>query len=218
MYKSFEPVVNPHAVLAEMPAELRKAFERYQEGQLQLCVWRNSSPHNWWLSKMGHPDSIDYHWPERTMPGRAFFAFGRKLESTGPRVTYGGFMRGSDEGCPCSDTWVFDAALYEDCLQRWARAVECAKSFNDLAGTRTSDIQALSVAARHAARRLKRFGRGEMSSASGAGLVVSELASRGFAAVTPEGYFVATENLREIRIPRESRLTTAPALKECRMS
>jgi len=209
MNNEFKPTFDPRALIQRgVPAELEKYFERFREGTLQLCVWRNSSPHNWWLSRPGDRNATVYHWPEYGRPAEAFFAFARKVASEGPRVSYGGWMRGGDEGMPCADTWVFEQALFDQAVERWVRGIECAKTFNDLANTRTPDVRALTPHARDIARFLKRSGRhGRMPLSPGAGIPnLEQLVRMGFVRVTPEGYGVPTEALLGQRIPLEKRL------------
>lgn len=202
MFNSFTPVLNPQKILAAIPANMRQFFKQYRQGQLVLRVYRNATPHNWWLETADEKKDMIYHWDGRERPPQAFFAFARQLPSSGPKVTYGGWMRGSDAGMSVNDAWVFDQALYDACVARWDLAVICAKSFNDLAGTRVPDAWALSSAASGLARRLKRQGCEAMDSPF-MGPAVEELASMGFASVTPEGHCYATDALKKQVIPRE---------------
>lgn len=212
MLKNFTPVLNPQKILAAIPTDMCKFFEQYRQGQLVLRIYRNSTPHNVWLETANEKRDMVYHWDGRDRPPQAFFVFARQLPSSGPKVTYGGWMRGSDAGLLVNDAWVFDQALYDTCVARWDQAVICAKSFNDLTGTRLPDVWSLSSAASGLARRLKRQGCEAMDSPC-MGPAVEELASRGFASVTPEGYCYATDALKKQVIPREykymQRLTAA---------
>lgn len=200
----FNPAINPQAVLASVPADMAELFEQYRKGQLKLRVYRNSTPHNWWLEPVDRPGETAYHWPEGYAPGKAFLAFAHKLPSTGMKVSYGGWMRGSDEGMPVHDSWLFDSALYDSAVERWTYALECAKSFNEMADSRTPDVWALSSMARWHARKLKRDGRGEMHNNASS---VEELVAMGFATVTPEGYYCMTPALKKQVIPREDKYT-----------
>lgn len=211
MNNGFKPAFDPNALIERsVPREMEKYFRQFREGELQLCVWRNSSPHNWWLSRLGDRNCTEYHWPEYCRPAEAFFAFARKLPSEGPCVTYGGWMRGGDEGMPRADTWVFEQALFDEAVERWSRALECAKTFNDLADTRAADVQALTPYARQIARYLKRHGpEGRVPLSSTATIPeLEQLVRMGFVRVTPEGYGVPTAVLLGQRIPLEKRPTS----------
>jgi hypothetical protein len=200
----FTPLTDPASLLAIVDKAL---FEKYKNGA-QLCVWRNSSPHNWWLSKPGERDAIIYHWDERARPGQAFFQFGRKLPSTGPVVSYGGaapFLSRSDKGQPQSDTWLYDEALYQVAVDLWATARTCAKSFNELAGSVPLSMKTLDTVARGLALKLKRNGRvpmyGRLQDAA------TDLVTMDLARVAPTGYLVPTPVLLATPVPREHRVT-----------
>jgi hypothetical protein len=196
----FTPLVDPAGLLAIVDKAL---FEEYKLGA-QLCVWRNSSPHNWWLGEPGERDAIVYHWKQRARPGQAFFQFGRKLPSTGPVVSYGGaapLLSRNDEGLPQSDTWVYDEARYQVSVDLWATAKACAKSFNEHAGSMLSSVSALDPIARGVAMKLKRNGLvpmyGRLQDAA------TVLVKMGLALVAPTGYLVPTPLLLATPVPRE---------------
>lgn len=111
--------VNPSELLAQADPE---AFALFREGA-ELNVWRNSSPHNWWLSEPGSSGKELHHFEERTKPEAAYFAFSRKVATSSQRVSYGGWMRGGDEGLPVSETWAFDESAYRAQCERWARSI-----------------------------------------------------------------------------------------------
>lgn len=107
---------HPSELLTQADPE---AFALFRNGA-ELHVWRNSSPHNWWLAEPGDTGLELYHFEERTKPGAAFFAFSRKVATSSERVSYGGWVRGGDEGFPVSETWVFDESAYQAQCERWA--------------------------------------------------------------------------------------------------
>ena len=200
----FTPLVDPASLLAIVDKTL---FEKYTNGA-QLCVWRNSSPHNWWLSEPGEREAIVYHWEERSRPGQAFFQFGRKLPSTGPVTSYGAaapFLGRSDEGKPQSDTWVYDEALYQVSFDLWTTAKTCAISFNELAGSVPLSMKTLDPAARGVAMKLK--GNGPVPMYRRLRDAATVLVAMGLARVAPTGYLVPTPLLLATPVPRQKCVT-----------
>ncbi len=194
----FTPVLNPAELLARVDP---KVFELYRKGA-ELHVWRNSSPHNWWLSKPGKSHDDLHNFEERTRPEQAYFAFGRKLEVSTQRVSYGGWMRGSDEGLPVSEAWAYDEATYQALCRRWELAIDCAVGFNALAGTLAMNPRELDLWERKLIRAIKRGDRVPML--PGNAQSIETLCRMSLVQVSPEGYAVATELLKNTVIPSEA--------------
>lgn len=204
----FTPVVNPEELLKRLGHENREPFELYRNGA-ELHVWRNSSPHNWWLSSPGDRNDILYHWSGWAHPTEAFIAFARRLGSNGQKVSYGSFFSGADAGRNVQDAWVYDEEVYKACIVRWEQAVECAKQFNTLAGTRSVDLVGLSHEEAQLLRGLKRGGSYPMIKAHIASY--EKLCAMGLAEVTPRGYLQSTSFLRSMPLPSAANWPTMMA-------
>lgn len=203
----FTPVLNPAELLAQVDP---KVFELYRNGA-ELHVWRNSSPHNWWLSKPGKSEDDLHNFEERTRPEQAYFAFSRKVSVSSQRVSYGGWMRGGDEGMPVSETWAYDDSVYQALCERWERAIDCAVDFNSLAGTMAMNPRELDLWERKLIRSVKRGDRIPMTQWNAAS--VETLCRMSLLQVSPEGYAVATELLTNTVIPSEATMLKESAAR-----
>ena len=192
----FKPLFNPLAYSEVMEGRL---FRMFVNGA-KLRTWRNSSPHNWWLEAPS--GTMLYHWPDGGRPEPIFQAMGTSVDcSNGEKVTYGGFMRGADEGLPRSQTWVYDKQKADELMFLWTRAGLCAASFNSLKGSTTLDTAALGKPALRLAHLLKRYA--GVSMRPDDERAVSALCAMGLAEVQPRGYVVASDTLRRTALPRE---------------
>jgi len=198
----FVPVVNPAELLRKVD---QKLFDLYRGGTVQLCVWRNSSPHNWWLSQRGNRDAIVYHWDEGMRPTEAFTAFSRRVDSKGDVVTYpGGFLFGYDAGMNVQDTWVYDEAVYQARVARWAESQETAKRLNAKAGSAPVDLTQLSPQAQQLVRGLKRQNLYPLSADNFQ--ACEQLCAMGLAEVTPYAFIEGTEVLLRLKVPSKAAL------------
>lgn len=203
----FTPVLNPAELLAQVDP---KAFELYRHGA-ELHVWRNSTPHNWWLSKPSKPDDDLYNFDERTRPEPAYFAFARKVEVSKQRVSYGGWMRGGDEGMPVSEAWAYDEAAYQALRKRWELAIDCVVGFNALAGTVAMNPRELDLGERKLIRSVKRGGCIPMT--LGNAESIEKLCAMSLLQVSPEGYAVGTDLLKNTIIPSEATMMKESAAR-----
>lgn len=90
-------------------------FQLFQQGAV-LHVWRNSTPHNYWLAPAEDRYEHLYHWEERSYPGPTFMEFAKPLNGgneSNERVSYASArFRGRDQGELVSQAWVFDAEKF----------------------------------------------------------------------------------------------------------
>lgn len=197
----YEPVVNPEDLLRKVD---QKLFDIYRGGA-QLCVWRNSSPHNWWLSEPGNRDAIIYHWDEGKRPSEAFLAFARQVGSSGEVVVYrGGFPLGADAGMNVQDAWFYDEAVYQARIAHWNQALGAAQTFKQMAGTLPVDLPALSALGQQIVRGLKKGNRypiGPLNLAAG-----EMLCRMGLAEITAYAFIEATAALRSLKVPSKAEL------------
>lgn len=78
-----------------------KALRLLRSGKGIQNIWRNSTPHNWWVSKT--KDDYIYYWHSAEREPRPSLSLFTLINNSGGTVTYGpyaGFFRGSDEGMP----------------------------------------------------------------------------------------------------------------------
>lgn len=217
----FSPVVNPAALLAQAHAA---PFAAYRAGDA-LNVCRNSTPHNWWLSPVDAPASIGYNWPQGHRPQSAFFEFGTLVHESDETVSYGSARLGKhrgDQGLAVSSVWRFDEQKLIAARARWDEAVRCAKTFNQLAGTRRLDFRALSEKGRELARQVKRLYQpvpgvereywhlyatlsSEVAMRPELREDIEQLCAMGLVEVLPEGYLRARPPLADAAVPRKAR-------------
>lgn len=85
--------------------EASEAFQLFKTG-LHLHVWRNSSPHNYWLAPASNPNDYAYHWEDRESPSALFLSLGDKIEpGLGDQGKVAGI--GYDRGMTVTETWRF---------------------------------------------------------------------------------------------------------------
>jgi len=200
-HPGYEPVVNPEELLRKVD---QKLFDLYRGGA-QLCVWRNSSPHNWWLSEPGNRDAIIYHWDEGMRPSEAFLAFSRRVGSNEEIVAYrGGFPSGFDAGMRTADAWLYDEAVYQARVAHWNQAQDAARTFKEMAGTLPVDLTALSTLGQQIVRGLKKGNRYPLDPMN---LATGELLCRmGLAEITAYAFIEATSMLRRLKVPTKMEL------------
>lgn len=210
LYANFAPVINPHALLAELPDPA--LFEQFRAGA-ELHLWRMTCPHNWWLEdqRRAGADKLVYHWPSGGRPPRAFFAFAHPSEKSAEKVSYRGWMRGHDEGLARHEVWRFDEASLSNAIEKWTLAEECARTFNQHAHSRAPDPRSLNDHQRFVLHTLKRghawplHPRIELGQSVGyADPDEVDLCARGLAYADPIGVLRPTEQLSKLPIARKT--------------
>lgn len=113
-------LLNPYAAFSTK--QDRKVLAMFKAGAV-LHVWRNTSPHNWWLELDG---KLCYEFPDFRYAAQCGLSgpiwlelrrLGKSLGASNDRVTYAGVF---PDGPARRESWCFDSERVAVLEQQWA--------------------------------------------------------------------------------------------------
>jgi hypothetical protein len=198
-----ERISNPLAAF-KSPYQ-KELFELFKAGAV-LYVWRNSSPHNWYLE---HADDkgvrqvtpvdgdkgscLDSGWEQV----QALLRMAQPLGRSGPVVQSGGRF---ENGLPQKEGWRFDAAKLEELQRRWdAMGIEYERRRAEPEPATLPDLASLTPTALMLARSLRLAPRRRHAELE---KEFAELDSLGILQMDRRGGFSLIPKVEHMRFPR----------------